>query len=89
MQAWKTQEHFKDSSEKMYTSCNALPQHTSQEVPAYPTGQEQISTAEALRLPWTEELAVCIKKEWSLRMQHKHINRVEISHMNCYKFCYV
>lgn len=73
MQAWNTQNPFRDSSEKQYTSCNALPEHTSQEVPAYPTGQEQISTAEALWFPWMEGLAICIENEWSLRTQHKHI----------------
>lgn len=63
MQAWNTQNQFRDNSEKQYTSCNALPEHTSQEVPAYPTGQEHISTAEALWFPWTEGLAICIENE--------------------------
>lgn len=45
---------------------------TSQEVPAYPGGQEQISTADATLSPLAEGLATCIENEWSLHAYTRH-----------------
>lgn len=45
---------------------------TSQEVPSYPGGQEQISTADALLSPPAEGFATCIENEWSLHTSTRH-----------------
>lgn len=48
---------------------------TSHEVPAYPGGQEHISTADALLSPLAEGFATCIANEWSLDTHaHKRKN---------------
>lgn len=46
---------------------------TSQEVPAYPGGQEQISTADARLSPLAEGSAICIENEWSLRTYRQNL----------------
>lgn len=72
MQAWNAQKQLETVHKGLYMYCNASNAYTSQEVPAYPAGHEQNSTAEALWSPWREASAICMENEWSLHTQHKH-----------------
>lgn len=66
-------EHTQKQLEMAHKDCTHTAVHlwsmecTSHEVPAYPAGQEQISTAGALWPPWSKGLAVCMENEWSLQ----------------------
>lgn len=73
MQAWNTQNQLETVHKALYMYRYASFDDTSQEVPAYPAGHEQNSTAEALWSPWREASAICMENEWSLHTQHKHM----------------